>query len=155
MQALPAHKPRICTRQEYKARRNLTRLSWSTQGTRKLLLRILTHRRRDQGCPYWTGTHSVDADAIAHLLVGEGARKRNDGAFGAGVVEKIRTSDVGVHGGTGEDCVAAAHLGKDVFGEEEEGVDVGGEGVEPLLSVPDISIKFPIFHTILWIKEEW
>ncbi len=66
---------------------------------------------------------------MGYLLVGEPAREGDDGAFCGGVVEEIGAADVGVYRGAGDDGVAALHLWEDVLGEEEEGVDVCGEGV--------------------------
>jgi hypothetical protein len=40
----------------------------------------------------------------------------------------------GFTGGAGYDGVATRHVGKGVFGEEEEGMDVGVKGLEPLFS---------------------
>lgn len=67
----------------------------------------------------------------------ETASEGDDGAFGGGVVEEVRTSDVGVYGGAVYDCVAGFHVGEGVFGEVEVGVDVCIEGFEPLISVQD------------------
>lgn len=135
MQTLTTHEPTIRTRQEHKTRRHLARLSGSPEGRREFLLRLLVHGGRDQRRPDRTGTDAVDADPVLELLVGEAAREGYDGALGRGVVEEVGPPDVRVHGGAGYDCVAAFHLGEGVFGEEEEGVDVGCEGVEPLFSV--------------------
>ncbi len=73
------------------------------------------------------------------LLVGESAREGDNGALCRGVVEEVGAADVGVYRGAGDDCVAALHLREDVLGEEEEGVDVCGEGVDPLVSAAPIS----------------
>jgi hypothetical protein len=69
------------------------------------------------------------------LLIAEPARESHDGAFGCGVVEQVGPACVRVYGRAGDDGVAAGQVRQGVFGEEEEGVDIRGEGVEPLLSI--------------------
>ena len=135
MQTLPAHEPTIRARQKDKARRHLAWLARSPQRTCELLLRLLVHGRRDERRPDRPGADGVDANSVLDLLVGERAREGYDGALGGGVVQEVRPADVGVHGGAGDDRVAALHLWERVFGEEEKGVNVCCEGVEPLLSV--------------------
>ena len=41
----------------------------------------MIHGARDKGCPNGAGANSVDADAVAELLVGEAAGEGDDGAF--------------------------------------------------------------------------
>jgi hypothetical protein len=75
------------------------------------------------------------------LLVRECSSESYDGAFGGGVIEEIWAPDVRVYAGTGDDCVAAGHLREDVLGEEKEGVDVCGEGIDPLFPL-SIIVKY-------------
>lgn len=136
MQRLPRNQATILTRQKDKASRNLARLSRSPhRGPAKLIHSILLHRRRDQRRPHGSGSDGVDADAELDLLVREAAGEGDDGAFGGGVVEEVRTTDVGVDGGAVDDCVAGFEVLEGVFGDEEVGVDVGVEGLEPLFPV--------------------
>lgn len=53
-------------------------------------------------------------------------------AFGGGVVEQVRTTDIGVDRGVVDDCVACFHLWEQHLGEIEEWVDVGVKGFMPL-----------------------
>ena len=95
----------------------------------------MLHRGGDQRRPDGARTDAVDADAELELLVGQAAREGDDGAFGGGVVEEIRAADVGVDGGAVDDRVAGFHVLEGVFGDVEDGVDVGVEGADPLFSV--------------------
>jgi len=133
MQALARDKATIQTRQKHKASSDLARLSGPPDRARELLLGLLGHGRRDQGRPDGARTHGVHADAVLDLLIGEAARESDDGAFRGRVVEQVGTADVWVDRGAGDDGVAALHLWEGIFGEEEEGVDVCVEGVEPLI----------------------
>ena len=94
----------------------------------------MIHRARHQRRPDRARTNSVDADAVADLLIRETASEGDDGAFGGGVVEEVGPADVGVYGGVVDDGAAAGHVWQGVFGEVEVGVDVGVEGGEPLVS---------------------
>lgn len=135
MQALPRNHTAILTRQENKASRNLGRLRRPThRRSAELILRLLRHRRGDEGRPDGAGADGVDADAVGDLLVVQAAGEGHDGAFGAGVVEQVGPADVRVDGGAVADGVAALHVLEGVFGDVEEGVDVRVEGLEPLLS---------------------
>ena len=135
MQALSRNETAVRTRQEHKAGRHLARLPGSAHRTRKLALRLLVHRRRDQRGPDGARANGVHPDALPEHLVREAPREGHDGAFAGGVVEEVVAADVGVDGGAGDNGVAAGHLGEGVFGEKEEGVDVCVEGVEPLFPV--------------------
>jgi len=136
MQALPTNQTTILTRQEHKTSSNLTRLSRPPhRRCTELILRILLHRARDQWRPHRPWANSIYANAVGDLLVVQAASEADDGAFGAGVVEKVGAPDVGVYGGAVYDCVAGFHVGEGVFGEVEVGVDVCVEGFEPLVSV--------------------
>jgi hypothetical protein len=75
-------------------------------------------------------------------LVRESSSESYDCAFGGGVIEEVWASYVRVYAGAGDDCVAAGHLREDVFGEKEEGVDICGEGIEPLFSMTIIITIF-------------
>lgn len=128
---------------------------------------LRTHSRWDEGCPDYivlaslpkhntrlnsTGegrgrltrarAHSIDADAIADLLVAKSTSEGNDGTFGACVIEQIGPADVWVDRGAGDDGVALLHVWEGVFGEEEEGVDVSVKGLNPLFSGSDIHVRF-------------
>lgn len=61
--------------------------------------------------------------------------RMGSGGRGGGLLEKVWTPDIGVYGGAGYDCVAAGHLGEDIFREEEEGMNIRIESGEPLFSV--------------------
>lgn len=63
-----------------------------------------------------------------------------NGAFGGGVVEQVRASDVCVDRSAVAHGVAALHVLEGILGEVEVGVDVGVEGLQPLLSVGCVSV---------------
>ena len=94
----------------------------------------MLHCARDQRRPDGPRADTVDADPELELLVGETAGEGDHGALGGGVVEEIRAADVGVDGGAVNDGVAGFHVLEGVFADEEDGVDVDVEGVEPLIS---------------------
>ena len=135
MQTLPGNHAAVLTRQEDEAGRNLRRLRGTTHGGRELVLSPVVHGRGHERGPDGARAHGVDADALADLLVVEAAGEGNDGAFGGGVVEEVRAADVCVDGGVVDDCVAALHVLEGVFGEVVVRVDVGVEGLVPLLSI--------------------
>ena len=136
MQTLTRNHTAILTSQKHKTRRDLRRLRRTTHGRgAELILRLLVHRGRDERGPDGARADGVDADAPGDLLVVQAAGEGDDGALGGGVVEEVRAADVGVYGGAVEDRVAALHVREGVFGEVEVGVDVGVEGLEPLVSV--------------------
>ena len=99
-----------------------------------MILRFFGHGRRDQGSPDGAGADGVDTDALGDLLVMQSTCEGHDGAFGGGVVEQVGAADVCVDGRAIVDGVAALHVLEGVLGEVEEGVDVGVEGLEPLIS---------------------
>lgn len=83
------------------------------------------------------------------MLVGEAAGEGYDGALGRGVVKEIGAADVGVDGGAVDDGVAGFHVLEGVFGDVEHRVDVGVEGLEPL-----VSVKGPLAQGIALVREE-
>ncbi len=116
MQTLPRNHTTILTRQKYKTRRNLARLPRPPHRRRaELILRILLHRARNQRRPHRAGTHGIDADALADLLVVQAAGEGDDGAFAGGVVEEVGAADVGVYGGVVEDGGAGGEVREGVF----------------------------------------
>lgn len=68
-----------------------------------------------------------------YILVAETTGEGDDGTLCRCVVEKIWTADVGVDGGVVDDRGSFSHVWEDVFGEVEEWMDVGVEGLFPLL----------------------
>ena len=80
-----------------------------------------------------TRAHRVDSDPLFHLLVGKRARKRHNRALGAGVVQQIRAPDVRIDACVIDDSVTGFHVRDAEFREVVEGVDVGVEGLVPLL----------------------
>lgn len=135
MQCLPRYQTAVLTCQEYEAGSNLGGLTRSPhRGPAKLIQGILLHCRRDQGGPYGAGSDGVDADTEFDLLVGQATGEGDDGTFGGGVVQKVGAADVGVDGGAVDDGVTGFHVLKSVLGDVEIGVDVGVEGLEPLIS---------------------
>lgn len=135
MQTLPGNHAAVLTGQEDEAGRNLRRLGGAAHGRRELVLGAVVHGRGHERGPDGARAHGVDADALADLLVVEAAGEGDDGAFGGGVVEQVRAADVGVDRGAVEDRVPAFQVLEGVFGEVVVRVDVGVEGLEPLLSV--------------------
>lgn len=120
---------------------------------------FLVHGCGDKRGPDGTGTDGVDADTFADLLVGKGAGEGYDGTFGGSIagellvaglkkggvgnlLEKIWATNVWVYGSAGDDCVTAGHLWEDVFGKEEEWMDVNIKSVNPLISIFIISITY-------------
>lgn len=53
-------------------------------------------------------------------------------SFGRGVVEEIGPSDVSIDGGAIDDYIALFHGWYNELGKEEEGMDIGVEGLDPL-----------------------
>ena len=122
--------------QEDEAGCDLGRLGWTTHGCgAELVLRLFRHGRRDQGGPDGSGADGVDTDAVRDLLVVQSASEGHDGAFAGGVVEQVGASDICVDGSAVADGVTALHVLEGVLGEVEIGVDVGVEGLQPLLSI--------------------
>lgn len=78
-------------------------------------------------------SNSVNTNALADVLVAETSGEGHNGAFCRGVVEEIRSADVGVDGSVVDDGGAGLHVGESILGDVEEGVDVDVEGVYPLL----------------------
>lgn len=150
MQTLATHKTTIRTSQKHKTSRHLTRLARPAHRARELLLRPLVHRRRDQRRPDRARAHAVRADSVGDLLVRERAREGYDGALRGRVVHQVGPADVWIHGGAGYYGRAACEVRHGVFGEVEEGVDVGGEGVEPLFPVRFL-LAFSFFAS--WVVE--
>ena len=112
---------------------------------------ILFHRRRDQWGPYGAGSDGVDTDTELDLLVGQATGEGDDGTFGGGVVQEIGAADVSVDRGAVDDGVTGFHVLQRVLGDVEIGVDVGVEGLEPLISREDwVQLSVPekdICHT--------
>lgn len=78
---------------------------------------------------------------MGDLLVMQSTCEGHNCAFGGGVVEQVRASDICVDGGAVADGVAALHVLESVLGEVEVGVNIGVEGLQPLLSVGCISMN--------------
>ncbi len=136
MQTLPGNHTAVLTRQENKAGCNLRRLRRTTHRcSTKLVLRLFVHGRGDKRSPDWPRADGVDTDAFGNLLVMQSTGESHNGAFAGSVVEEIRAANVCVDGRAVADCVAALHVLKGVLGEVEVGVDVGVEGLEPLVSL--------------------
>lgn len=76
--------------------------------------------------------NAVDANTLFQLLVRESPGKGDNGALGRGVVQKIGTANVVVHGGAIDDGGASFHMLQAVLGEIEKWMNVGAKGVFPL-----------------------
>lgn len=132
--------------QEDETRRNLAWLAGTSNRRRELLLCFLTHCAGNERGPHWSRRHRVDAYAFAYLLVGQAAGEGDDSTLCAGVVEQVGAADVGVDAGIVDDGAATFHVRKAVFGEVEVGVNVGVEGMNPLVPVGRVS-RLPIERT--------
>ena len=132
MQRLAGDTRTIRTGQEHETRRDLARLTRSADRGGKLLLCCGRHRRRNQRGPYGTRRDSVDPNALATELVGETPGETDDGAFGGSIVKQVGAADVRIDGCIVDDRGTVAHVWNRIFGEVEERVDIGGEGVLPL-----------------------
>jgi len=119
--------------QEDEASSNLRRLTGSSNGRSELLLSFLVHGCGNQRSPDRARGDRVHTDAATAVLVRKTTGKGDNGTLGAGVVEKIGATDIGVHRGVIDDGVTGLHVGQTVLGQVEEGVDVGVEGELPLL----------------------
>lgn len=119
--------------EEHDAGGDLAGLGGPAHGTRKRLLGLVVHGGRDERGPDGSRGDGVDADALADELVAEAAREGDDGALGRRVVQQVGAADVGVDAGVVDDGGAPLHVREGVLGQVEEGVDVGVEGVEPLV----------------------
>lgn len=136
MQRLSTDEATIGARQKDKARSNLAGLADAPHGRRAQAAQLLLgHGADHQGRPDRAWRHRVDADPLADLLLGQSAGEGDDGAFGGGIVEQAWRTHVGVLGGVVDDAVASTQMRQRVLGKMEDGVDVGVEGAEPLLSV--------------------
>lgn len=134
MNRLPTNRTTIIRRQKHKHSRNLTRLRRPSNRRRKLLNRLIIHRRGDQRRPHGPRRNSIHPNAFTHVLVRQATGEGDDGTFGGCVVEQIGAPNVRVDGGVVDDCGAFFHVWERVFAEVEEWVDVGVEGFEPLVS---------------------
>ena len=94
----------------------------------------MLHRAWNQRCPDGSRTDTVNPDPEFELLIGEAAGEGNHGALGGSIVEEVGAADVGVDGGAVDDGVAGFHVLESVFADEENGMDVDVEGMEPLFS---------------------
>ncbi len=119
--------------QEDETGSNLDWLTWTSHWRGELLLCRGWHGSRDERSPDWSWSNGVDTDATRQLLIGESTRECHDCPLSAGVVKEIWTADVVVDAGVDDDGIAASHGWEDVLGEEEERMDVGVEGVQPLV----------------------
>lgn len=146
---LTAQSAGVLTGQEDNTGRNLRWLTWPSLWCRELLLCLLAHCSRDEWRPNWTWCHGIHANTPVYVLVAETTGERDDGTLCRCVVEKIWTADVGIDGGVVDDCGAFGHVWEDVFGEVEEGMDVGVEGLFPLFPglvlVPARSLEMEIW----------
>ena len=134
MQTLPGNHTAVLTGQENKACCNLRRLPRTAHRCRaQLILRLFGHGRRDQWSPDGSGADSVDTDTFGDLLVMQSTCEGHDGAFGGRVVEQVGAADVCVDGSAVVDGVAALHVLEGVLGDVKVGVDVGVEGLQPLI----------------------
>ena len=113
--------------------------AWPAYGAGELLLGLVRHCRRNQGGPNRAWRNGVDPDALADLLVAQAARKAHNGTLRRRVVEQVRAANVRVDAGIVDDGAAPLHVRQRILGQEEIGVDVGVEGAEPLVPVPNIS----------------
>ena len=124
----------VFTGEEDNGSGNLTWLSRTAQRSGSELLLVLTlHGRWDERCPDGSRGNSVDANAVSGLLIAQATGEGDDCALGGGVVEKVGTTDIGVDAGVVDDGAAALHVWQRVLGKVEVGVNVGVEGVEPLV----------------------
>lgn len=150
MQALSRDEATIWSRQEHKASSDLARLTRSSHWRGELLLCLLGHCSWDEWCPNRAWTDTIDSNALLKLLVWESTSKSYDGTFGGSVIEEVGTADIRIDRCASDDCVAALHVRKNVFGEVEEWVNIGIESVHPLLSI--FSLVF-IFLDTVWGKK--
>jgi hypothetical protein len=133
MQSLPCDRRTIHARQKHKTRCNLARLTGPANRRSKLFHRILRHCRRYQRRPYRSGSDGIDPDTLGAILIRQASCEGYYGAFGRSVIEKVRAADVGVDGSVIDDGVTALHMGNGILAEVEERMDVGVEGVHPLV----------------------
>jgi len=82
--------------QEDERGRNLRRLAGSADGRSELRKCFVIHGSLDQRRPHRSRCDCIDTDTLRAVLVGQTAGERDDGALGAGVVEKIWASNVGI-----------------------------------------------------------
>ena len=138
MQTLSTDKGTVRAGQKDEASSDLRWLSRTSHRRCELVLLLSVHSSWDEWGPDRAGADTVDTDTVFNLLVGERARKGYDGALGGRVIEEIGAADVGVYRGAGDNGVTALHLREHVFGQVEEGVDVGVEGINPLFPVESV-----------------
>jgi len=143
MDGLPTQCARVLTSQEYNTCRDLRWLTWTSLRCCELFLRLFTHSRWDEGRPNRTRCHSVHANASVDVLVAQTTSERDNSTLCRSIVEKIRSTDVGVDRGVVDDRRTFLHVREDVFREVEEWMDIRVEGLFPLVpSLMLVSARF-------------
>lgn len=123
MQCLAAEKGTLTGSEEHVASRNFNRLTYSVHGCpisqAMALLALLADACGRHWRPDRTSSDCVDADALLHQLIREGASERDDGSFARGVVEAAWNADVRIHRCAIDDGSSFAHVWQHGFGQVE------------------------------------
>lgn len=125
----------VVARQEDKASSNLARLRRPADWGGELLDGLVVHGCRNERGPDRSWSNGVDTDSPSDILVRQTASEGDDGALCGRVVEQVWTTDVCIDRGIVDDSCTTLHVREGVLGEEEEGVNVGVESMEPLVPV--------------------
>jgi hypothetical protein len=94
-------------------------------------LSIIVHSSGNKGSPNRSRADCVDTDILAEEDVGKTTSERDNGTLGGGVVEKDQI--IRIDGGVVDDSITTLHLRSEVLGQEPERVNVGVEGLDPVL----------------------
>lgn len=106
-----------------------------------MVLCLFRHGGGDQWSPDGPRADSIDTNTVGDLLVMQSACEGHYGAFAGGIIQQIRASDISVDRGAVADGVAALHVLESILGEVEVGVDIGIEGLQPLLSTSSVRMN--------------
>jgi hypothetical protein len=100
----------VVASQEDKARSNLAGLRRPADRRSELLHRLIVHGRRNERRPHRARRNSIDANALANILVRQTTCEGYDGALGRGVIQQIRASNVCVDRSVVDDRRSLLHM---------------------------------------------
>jgi hypothetical protein len=106
----------VIARQEDKARSNLAGLRRPANRRSELLHRLVVHGRRNERRPHRARRNSVNANALANILVRQTTCERDDCALGRSVIQQIRTADIRIDRRVVDDRRPLLHVRQRVLG---------------------------------------
>lgn len=138
--SLAANEGTICRSQKDHACRYLGRLSGPPHWARKIFDSLLAHRCRDERGPNWTRCDSIHANTFSNQLIAQPACEGDDGTLCRCVVQKVWTADVRVDTSVVDNACSSLQVWKRIFGDVKDRMDVGVEGVNPLVTGRQLDI---------------